>query len=104
MIEKGEKISAQAAKGFNDTWKDSSALGNRIAGFLIEFAKVRGAAGLGKGTLGVPLGQRIANGGINEKFLSSGCNSQDVHHGIFEILCLKWVEIIGVVRVYGRVG
>ena len=74
MIEKRQKVFAQAAKGFNDTWKDGSALGTRIAGFLIKFAKIRGAAGLGKGTLRVPLGQRITNGGINKKFLTSGCN------------------------------
>ena len=104
MIEKRQKVFAQAAKGFNDTWKDGSALGNRIAGFLIEFAKVRGAAGLGKGTLGVPLGQRIANGGINKKFLTSGCNGQDVHNSISKVLCLKWIEIISVVCVYGRAG
>ena len=104
MVEKGEKISAQAAKGFNDTWKDSSALGNRIAGFLIKFAKIRGAAGLGKGTLGVPLGQRITNGGIDKKFLTCGCNCQNFHNSISEILCLKWIEIIGVVCVCGSVG
>ena len=104
MIEKRQKVSAQAAKGFNDTWKDGSALGNRIAGFLIEFAKVRGTARLGKGTLGVPLGQRIANGGIDKKFLTSRCYSQNVHDSISEILCLKGVEIIGIVSVCGSVG
>ena len=61
MIEKRQKVSAQAAEGFNDTWKDGSALGTRIAGFLIKFAKIRGAAGLGKGTLRVPLGQRVSD-------------------------------------------
>ena len=99
MIEKGEKISAQAAKGFNDTWKDSSALGNRIAGFLIEFAKVRGTAGLGKGTLGVPLGQRIANGGINKKLFTSWCHSHDIHNSVSEVLCLEWVKIVNIVGV-----
>ena len=101
MVEKGEKISAQAAKGFNDTWKDSSALGNRIAGFLIEFAKVRSTAGLGKGTLGVPLGQRIANVDIDKKFLTSRCYSQNVHDSISEILS---IDVIGIVCVCRSVG
>ena len=104
VLEERMKIFAQPPERFNDAREDSFALGNWIAGFLIEFAKVRGTARLGKGTLGVPLGQRIANGGIDKKFLTSRCYSQNVHDSISEILCLKGVEIIGIVGVCGSVG
>ena len=93
------KIFAQPPERFNDAREDSFALGNRIAGFLIEFAKVRGTAGLGKGTLGVPLGQRIANGGINKKLFTSWCHSHDIHNSVSEVLSLEWVKIVFIVGV-----
>ncbi len=91
------KIFAQPPEGFNDAREDSFALGNWIAGFLIEFAKVRGTARLGKGTLRVPLGQRIANGGINKKSFTSWCHSHDIHNSVSEVLCLEWVKIVNIV-------
>ena len=61
MIKEGQKIFAEAPEGFNDARENRSALGARVPGFLVKLTEIRGAAGLGKGTLRVPLGQRIAN-------------------------------------------
>ena len=102
MVEKRQKVFAQTTERLNNARKNGPALSTRITGFLVKFAKIRGAAGLGKGTLGVPLGQRITNGGINKKFLTGRCNGQDVHYSVSEVLCLKWIEIISIVCVCWR--
>ena len=99
VLEERMKIFAQPPKRFDDARKDGFALGNWVAGLLIEFGNVRGAARLRKGTLRVPLGQRIANGGIDKKFFSSWCHSHDIHNSIFEVLGFEWVKVVLVVNV-----
>ena len=69
-----------------------------VPGFLIVLPHICGAARKGKGTLRVPLGQRIADGSVDEKFFSRRRNGKDVHDGVFGVLKLKWVNIVIVVN------
>ena len=101
VLKERMKVFAQSPKGFNDAGKDGFALGNRVAGLLIKLSDIRGTAGLGKGTLRVPLGQRVTNGGVDKKFLSCWCHSHDIHNGVPEILGFKWIEVVFIVDLCG---
>ena len=61
VIKEGKEVFAKAPERFNHARKNRPALCARIPGFLIKLTEIRGAAGLGKGTLRVPLGQRVSD-------------------------------------------
>ena len=86
VFEEGMKVFAPSPKRLDDTRKDRLPLSNGVPSFLVEFAEIRGAAGLGKGTLGVPLGQRITYGGIDKELFACWRNGKDVHDGVSGVL------------------
>ncbi len=104
MVKKREKIFAKPPERFDDAGEDRFALGNGVTGFLIEFPNERSPARLGKGTLRVPLGERVAYGGIDEELLPSWCHSHDVHNGVFRIVCLEGIEVVIVVKLRRGLG
>ena len=83
VFKKGVKILAKESKGLNDAGQDSLALCHGVTGFLVKFPNVSSPARVGKGILRIPLGQWVANGGIDKEFLTGGCNSENVHNGVF---------------------
>ena len=83
VFKKRVEIIAKSPKGLNDAGKDSLTLRHGVTRFLIVFPNVSSPARVGKGTLRVPLGQRVAYGGINKEFFTSRRNGKYVHNGIF---------------------
>ena len=82
MIEKGVEIFAQAPKGLDDAWQDSLPLRDWVPSPFVVLSNIGSPARVGKGALRVPLGQRVANGGVDKELLTSGCNGEDVHDGV----------------------
>ena len=80
VLQECMKITAQATKGFQNAGQNSLALGGRVPRFLITFPDFRSMARMEKGTISVPLGQRITDGSINEKLFSCRSQSKNVHN------------------------
>ena len=49
---------------------------------FVVFALSRSKAGLRKGCIAVPLSQRVANGGVKQKFFTCGEVSHYIHDSI----------------------
>ena len=76
------EIVAKASKRLNDAGQDSLTLCHGVTRFLIILSNISSLARVGKGTLRVPLGQGVANGGIDKEFFTSGRNGENVPDGI----------------------
>ena len=97
MFQEGIKVAPYPSKGFQDAGQNSFALGGRVPIFLIIFPDFRSTAKMEKGTISIPLGQRISDGSINKKFFSCWSQGKYVHDCIFRILELEWVSIIVII-------
>ena len=95
------EIVAKTPKRLYDARQDSLTLCNWVPRLLIIFSNISSPARVGKGTLRVPLGQRVANGGIDKELFSSRRNGEDVHDGIFGVLDFKGVGVVVISLVAG---
>ena len=88
------EVLSQAAKGFQNAGQDSFTLGRGVARLFIVLTDICSAATMEKGTVRVPLHQRISDGSIDKKFFSRRSNGKYVHDYIFRILELEWVSVV----------